>query len=174
MPPGTDFDPMSPRSVFRWSPVLAASLSFGLGTGLPTVQAATTSKVSVGDIVVQLEGGASATGGREAELTKTLRVALAEELTPLAEAGATGKRPLVVSATLTKLSTERRAERARATASISLVLRRADDQVLFAELRGRASVEETSDSVVAVQQAALRGAVRGAVARLPEAVQRSR
>jgi hypothetical protein len=35
-------------------------------------------------------------------------------------------------------------------------------------------VEEASDSVAAVQQAALRGAVRGAVARLPEAVQRSR
>jgi hypothetical protein len=151
--------------------VLAVSLLFGLGTGLPTVQAATASNVSVGDIVVQLE---SATGLREAELTKALRAALADELTPLAQAGATGKRPLVVSAALTKLSAERRAERARATASISLVLRRADDQVLFAELRGRASVEETSDNVAAVQRAALRGAVRGAVARLPEAVQRLR
>jgi hypothetical protein len=55
-----------------------------------------------------------------------------------------------------------------------LVLRRADDQVLFAELRGRASAEESSDSVAAVQQLALRGAVRGAVARLPEAVERAR
>jgi hypothetical protein len=159
---------MSPR---LRSPQLLA-LILGLGTGLPTVHAATSgSKVSVGDIVVQLEGAAS--GGRDAELSKTLRVALAEELTTLAE-GAAGKRALVVSATLTKLSTQRRAERARATASISLVLRRADDQVLFAELRGRASAEETSDSVAAVQQAALRGAVRGAVSRLPEAVQRSR
>jgi hypothetical protein len=163
---------MSQRSLSRWSPVLAFGLLLGVGTGLPTVQAATASKVSVGAVVVQVEGAGA--DGREAELTKTLRVALAEELTSLAEAGATGKRPLVVSATLTKLSSERRAERARASASISLVLRRADDQVLFAELRGRASVEETSDSVAAVQQAALRGAVRGAVARLPEAVQRSR
>lgn len=163
---------MSPRSVVRSTALLAASLSWGLGPGLATVLAAPMSKVSVGDIVVQLESGAA--NGRDAELANTLRAALAEELAPLAKAGATGKRPLVVSASLTRLATERRAERARATASISLVLRRADDQVLFAELRGRASVEETSDSVAAVQQAALRGAVRGAVAGLPEAVRRSR
>jgi hypothetical protein len=162
---------MSLRSVVRSIVLLAASLTLGLGTGLPTVQAAPASNVSVGDIVVQLDSGA--TSGRDAELAKTLRAALAEELAQLAEAGATGKRPLIVSAALTRLATERRAERARATASISLVLRRADDQVLFAELRGRASVEQTSDSVTAVQKAALCGAVRGAVARLPEAVQRS-
>jgi hypothetical protein len=125
----------------------------------------------IGDVVVQLETTAN---GREAELSRALRLALSEELAVLAAAGSTGKRPLVVSATLTKLLTERRAERARASASISLVLRRADDQVLFAELRGRASAEETSDSMVTVQQEALRGAVRGAVARLPEAVQRAR
>lgn len=149
------------------------ALVLGLAAGLPTVQAASsTAAVSVGDVVVLLEP--MATGGRQAELTRTVRLALAEELAVLARAGGTGRRPLVVSATLTKLSAERRAERARASASISLVLRRADDQVLFAEVRGRASVEETSDSMASVQQAALRGAVRGAVARLPEAVQRAR
>ena len=160
---------MPPRSL---SASLVA-LVLGLGVGLPTVKAANrASKVSLGDVVVQLES--TTAGGGEAELTRTLRVALSEELATLAASGDTGKRPLVVSATLTKLSTERRAERARASASISLVLRRADDQVLFAELRGRASAEETSESVASVQQAALRGAVRGAVARVPEAVQRAR
>lgn len=154
----------------RAARVLAVALS--LGSGLPTVHAAASrSSVSVGDVVVHLEAAQS--GGRQAQLQRTLRIALAEELTALA-AGATGKRPLIVSVALTKLSTERNAERARATASISLVLRRADDQVLFAEVRGRASAEETSDNVASVQQAALRGAVHGAVARLPEAVQRSR
>lgn len=149
------------------------ALLLGAAVGLPTVKAASrTAKVSLGDVVVQLE--TTTPGGREAELTRALRAALAEELATLVATGDTGKRPLVVSATLTKLSTERRAERARASASISLVLRRADDQVLFAELRGRASAEETSESVASVQQAALRGAVRGAVARLPEAVQRAR
>ena len=160
---------MVPRSL---SASLVALL-LGSAVGLPTVKAASSaSKVSVGDVVVQLE--TTTPGGHEAELTRLLRLALSEELATVVASGETGKRPLVVSATLTKLSTERRAERARASASISLVLRRADDQVLFAELRGRASAEETSDSVASVQRAALRGAVRGAVARLPEAVQRAR
>ena len=148
------------------------TLLLGLGVGLPTVQAAgRAARVSIGDVMVQPETTAS---GRQAELSRALRLALSEELAVLAATGSTGQRPLVVSATLTKLSTERRAERARASASISLALRRADDQVLFAELCGRASVEETSDSMVTVQQAALRGAVRRAVARVPEAVQRAR
>jgi hypothetical protein len=160
--------PQSPASL---SGSLLALL-LGLGIGLPTVQAASrAARVSIGDVMVHLETTGS---GREAELSRVLRLALSEELAALVAAGGTGQRPLVVSATLTNLSTERRAERARASASISLALRRADDHVLFAELRGRASVEETSDSVVTVQQAALRGAVRGAVARLPEAVQRAR
>jgi hypothetical protein len=160
---------MLPRSLWPFF----VALLLGSGAGLPTVQAASSaSKVSLGEVMVQLE--TKTPGGRDAELTRSLRLALSEELATLAATGDTGKRPLVVSATLTKLSTERRAERARASATISLVLRRVDDQVLFAELRGRASAEETSDSVASVQQAALRGAVRGAVARLPEAVQRAR
>jgi hypothetical protein len=147
------------------------TLLLGLAVGLPVQAASRAARVSIGDVLVQVEAAPS---GREAELSRALRLALSEELAVLAATGATGQRPLVVSATLTKLSTERRAERARASASISLALRRADDQLLFAEVRGRASVEESSDSVVTVQQAALRGAVRGAVARLPEAVQRAR
>lgn len=162
------FPPLSWASLAAW----LLTLLFGLGVGLPTAQAASrAARVSIGDVLVQVE---TATGGREAELSRELRGALAEELGVLAATGTTGKRPLVVSATLTQLSTERRRERARASASISLVLRHADDQVLFAELRGRASVEAASNSVLAVQQEALRGAVRGAVARLPEAVQRAR
>lgn len=148
------------------------ALVAGLVTGLPTVHAAAPpAPVAVGDIVVQLEGDATRS---RALLERTLRAALSEELATLSRAGTTGKRPLVVSAALTKLFTEQRAQRARSTATISLVLRRADDQVLFAELRGRASVEESSDSVAALEQMALRGAVRGAVARLPEAVERVR
>jgi hypothetical protein len=143
-----------------------------LAAGLPTARAAApAAPVAVGEVVIQLEGEASTS---RAQLSRTLRSALSEELSTLSAAGSTGKRPLVVSATLTRLSTEEHDKRARVTANISLVLRRADDQVLFAELRGRASAEESSDSVAAVQQLALRGAVRGAVARLPEAVQRAR
>jgi hypothetical protein len=151
------------------TPVLALALV--LAAGLPSARAAApVATVAVGEVVIQVEGD---TPSSRALLIRTLRTALSEELTTLSAAGSTGKRPLVVSATLTRLLTEQRDKRARATANISLVLRRADDQVLFAELRGRASAEESSDSVAAVQQMALRGAVRGAISRLPEAVRRA-
>lgn len=143
-------------------------LVLGVALAPPTAYAVTQAPlVSMGEIVVQLE----TPGARE--LTGELRKALADELAALARSSAGGGRAVVVSATLTKLATERRGERTRATANISLALRRADDHVLFAELRGRASVEEATGSPAALQRAALRGAMRGALARLAEAVQRS-
>jgi hypothetical protein len=123
--------------------------------------------VSVGDVSVAID--ASAAGDALPELGKALRAALNDELSRVADLGPM-KRPLIVSATLTRLSSERREQRAQASATISLALRRADDQVLFAELRGRASVEEASGNLALLRRAALQGAVRGALARLPEAV----
>lgn len=143
-------------------------LVLGVVSVPPSVCAATPAPlVSMGETVVQLETPAAR------ELTRELRRALADELAALASSSSGRGRPVVVSATLTKLATERRGERTRATASVSLALRRADDQVLLAELRGRASVEEVSSSPAALQRAALRGAMRGALARLAEAVERS-
>jgi hypothetical protein len=138
--------------------------------GLPNASAARPT-VSVGDVVVAVEGVSSEAAP---ELKSALRRALSEELLELGKNGMVLHHPLVVSATLTKLSSERRAERAKATAVISLALLRADDQVLLAELRGRASAEETAGNLASVRSAALRGAVRGAMGRLPEAVERSR
>ena len=138
-----------------------ASLSDAHAAGRPAV--------SVGD--VNVSDDASTAGDAAVELGKALRLALNDELSRVTGLGPM-KRPLVVSATLTRLSSERRDERAKASATISLALRRADDQVLFAELRGRASVEEASGNLASLRRAALQGAVRGAVARLPEVVER--
>ena len=137
---------------------------------LPSAEAAAP-PVAVGDVVVALEGGAP---GATPELRRALRVLLTDELTQLCQRGAVIAKPLVVSATLTRLSSQQSERRASATAAISLALRRADDQVLFAELRGRASAEEAAGTLASVQSAALRAAVQGAVKRLPEALQRSR
>jgi len=139
--------------------------------GVPNVPTAAAARapVSVGDVTVAVNG-ADATP----ELRGALRRALIDELDELAKTGISLRHPLVVSATLTKLLSERHAERTKATAVISLALRRADDQVLFAELRGRASAEESAGNLASVRSAALRGAVRGAIGRLPEAVERSR
>lgn len=123
--------------------------------------------VSIGDVKVARDAGAISDA---AELGRALRAALSEEL---ARVGSL-KRPLIVNATLTQLSSERRQERTKASATISIALSRADDRVLFAELHGRASVEEASANLPSLQRAALQGAVHGALARLPEAVARSR
>lgn len=135
-----------------------------------SARAAERPAVSIGDVSVSIDAVA---GDTVPELGRALRLALTDELSHVAELGPM-KRPLIVSATLTRLSSERRDERAKASATISLALRRADDQVLFAELRGRASVEQSSGNLASLRRAALQGAVRGALARLPEAVQHSR
>src|SRR5688572_28232778 len=97
---------------------LLLTVAVALGTGLPTASAAApVAPVAVGEVVVQLEANASRS---RAQLERALRAALAEELTTLSRAGTTGKRPLVVSAALTKLLTEQRERRARSTATISL------------------------------------------------------
>jgi hypothetical protein len=120
---------------------------------------------------VAVDGVSGETGP---ELKRALRRVLSDELAELGKNGVVPRHPLVVSAMLTKLSSERRAERTKATAAISLALLRAEDRVLLAELRGRASAEEAAINPASVRSAALRGAVRGAIGRLPEAVERSR
>jgi hypothetical protein len=161
---------MTQRALMRSLAVTWLGLSLLGAPRLPTAAAARP-PVAVGDVSV-----AGAVTGADAtpELRSALRRALTDELDELAKTGISLRHPLVVSATLTKLSSERQAERAKATAAISLALRRADDQVLFAELRGRASAEESAGNLASVRSAALRGAVRGAIGRLSEAVERSR
>jgi hypothetical protein len=125
----------------------------------------------VGDVVVALEGEVASSA---LELKRELRGALTDELTSLSASDSRPEYSLVVSATLTRLSSEKGAGQAKASAAISLALRRADDQILFAEVLGRASAEEVRGSLASVRRAALRAAVRGAVARLPEAMRRKR
>ena len=150
---------------------LAALLLCFATSSVPEARAAKPVAVSVGDVNVSLDAGAS--GDAVPELGRALRSALNDELARVTGLGPV-KRPLIVSATLTRVSSERREERTKASATITLALRRADDQVLFAELRGRASVEEASGNLASLRRAALQGAVHGALARLPEVVERSR
>jgi hypothetical protein len=160
---------MSKRALSRTlaTPLLGLSL---IVWGASLARAASPG-VSVGEVTVALDGvGSEATP----ELRRSLRAALMEELSELQRRGVVPSRALVISATLTKLSSQRRERRASATAAISLALRRADDQVLFAVLRGRASAEESAGTLASVRSAALRAAVEGAVRHLPEAVQGTR
>jgi hypothetical protein len=146
--------------------LLGLLLGAAASLALPDANAAERSCLSVGEVSIAPDAEASP------DLGRAVRAALNDELTRVSGLGAL-KRPWIVNATLTKLSTEKRDERTKASATISLALRRADDQVLFAELRGRASVEEATGNLATLRRAALQGAVRGAVARLPEALHRA-
>lgn len=161
--------PARASSRASWIVLLTLVVSSVEGSGLSSARAAERARVSIGDVKISQESGASS--DVVPELGRALRAALSAEL---GRASLTSlKRPLIVSATLTQLSSERREQRTKASATISIALSRADDRVLFAELRGRASVEEASGNLASLQRAALEGAVHGALARLPEAVKRS-
>jgi len=164
---------MSQRAPSRamLAPLTGLILAVASVAGPSNVRAAARASVSVGEVSVSVDPGA--VGDGIPELGRALRTALNDELLRVKDLGPM-KRPVVVSATLTRLSSQRRDERAQASATISLALRRADDQVLFAELRGRATVEEASGNLASLRRAAVQGAVRGALTRLPEVVQRAR
>lgn len=155
----------SRQSVGGWVGLLVLA-SCGL---VASARASEAPRLSIGEVTVAPD----AHGGEPArELTRALRSTLDDELTKAV--GLTKVRhPVIVSVTLTRLSSEAHQQRIKTSAAISLALRRADDQVLFAELRGRASVEESTKNLASLRQRALAGAVRGALARLPEAVERA-
>jgi hypothetical protein len=76
----------------------------------------------------------------------------------------------VLSATLVSLEAAQIGRGARASAAVSLVLRRARQQTLHAVLEGHATAEASNSSVSETREDALRAAVRSALTRLPEAL----
>ncbi len=150
---------MRPLSVRRgplrpWSFLLAATV-----LGLPESTRAGEPPVAVGEV-----RGKTADGEFSAPLRSALQAAIAR-----AELGRP-REPFVLSATLVRLDAERVGNGARATAAVSLALRRARGQSLHAVLSGHATAEETDASVSEAREDALRAAVNSALRRLPEAV----
>ena len=156
-----------------FTPALLAATVSGLVLGTvsaaPPALAASVSTVSLGEVSIAADAGIA--GAAATEVGRALRAALTDELAQ-ATHEASPRRPVIVSATLTRVSSERSAAGSKASASISLAIVRADDRVLFAELRGRAIVEESSSNLASVRRIALQRAVERAAARLPEAIHR--
>jgi len=153
--------------------VLATLLGLTLGAVSLTTHAARAESepsVSIGDVKISVDAGIE--GATAIELGRSLRATLDEELKQVAALGGR-HRALIVSATITRVACERTVSASRASATISLAVLRADDRVLFAELRGRASIEEASVRPAALRSMALRRAAQRAVARLPEAMRRA-
>jgi hypothetical protein len=76
----------------------------------------------------------------------------------------------VLSATLLRLEAEQVGRGARASAEVSLVLRRAREQTLYAVIKAHATAEAADSSLGEMRDDALRAAVRSALRRLPEAL----
>jgi hypothetical protein len=108
--------------------------------------------------------------GRTTVFVPELRRVLGQELDRVHVDGS--RERFVLSANLIGLDAENSDGSARATATVSLVLRRTKDQTLHAILSGRATAAESGSDLAAARGTALRAAVESALRRLPEAVRR--
>jgi hypothetical protein len=127
--------------------------------GVPATGGASEPPVTLGEIHASTDAG-----DFSGPLRALLRDAIARTTFGPARA------PFVLSATLVRLEAERVGRGARATAAVSLVLRRAREQSLFALVNGHATAEEPEASIGETRADALRAAVESALRRLPEAV----
>ncbi len=125
----------------------------GLGVLVPAKAADAESRhLSLGEVAVP--SGAT-------HMTSALRDALQSEMRELDLRGA--HKDAILSVSLVKMETEH----AETTCVISATLRSRDGGVLFAVLEGRARAQGGSGHV---PESAMRGAVHGALSRVPEAL----
>jgi hypothetical protein len=148
---------MRPRSARR-SP-------FGPGSLLVTLLGLSTASAGEPPVAVGEVRGKTAAGEFSGPLRSALHAAIAG--VPLGRP----REHFVLSAQLVRLDAERVGKGARATAAVSLTLRRAREQSLHAVLNGHATAEETDATISQTREEALRAAVNSALRRLPEAVQ---
>ncbi len=130
------------------SAVMVSALLFA-----PAVGAETKSAVRLGEVTAAPRADASA--------VPLLRQTTEAELGALDLRGA--KKDAVLSISLVRLETEGQ----RVTCVVSATLRTKDGGTIFAILEGRALASGASDSA---KSASLKGAVHGAVGRIPEAL----
>jgi hypothetical protein len=143
-------------------PQIIASLLgtlLALGTSTASAGERVEASVALGEVHASTPSG---------EFSGPLRAALARALART-ELGSPREK-FVLSATLVRLEAEQVGRGARASAAVSLVLRRARQQTLHAVLNGHATAEESEATVTATREDALRAAVESAVRRLPEAL----
>ena len=135
---------------------LGVVLSFGvLAAAAPTADAESR-HLSLGEIAVVAK--------TPADMKPSLRSALDAEMRDLDLRRA--RKDAVLSVSLVKLDTEQQRGSASATCVISATLRSRDGGVIFAILEGRARAQGGGH----VDESALRGAVHGALSRVPEAL----
>ena len=136
---------------------LVGVLSFALLAAAPTASAESR-HVSLGEIAIMPTGATY--------MTQALRTTIESEMRDLDLHGA--HKDAILSVSLVTLDTEHdRGTVSNATCVISVTLRSRAGGVLFAVLEGRARAQGASGHV---GESALRGAVHGALSRVPDAL----
>jgi hypothetical protein len=105
---------------------------------------------------------------KDVDLGALLRGSLAQELA-LVDLTSAAPRHVILSASLVRMDAEWSAERVTVTCVVSAMLLDEKRGTVFALLEGRARAENAT-VVPALERAAMEGAVRSAIARLPEAM----
>lgn len=142
--------------VFRVRPASFVALALFLAAG---GSRAGSSPVAIGEVSGKAPAG---------EFSGPLRSALVEALDG-AKLGRTRER-FVLSASLVTLDAKKDGPGVRATAVVSMALRREKEQTLHAMLRGSATALEGGSDLDSARETALRAAVESALRRLPEAL----
>jgi len=125
--------------------------------------------VDAKDVPLVAVGEISANVSRpDVDVPEVLRATVVEEL-PAIDLSHARHRPMILSVSLVRMETESTAQGASTTCVISAALRTKKEGNLFAILEGRAHTQAPAVTF-AQERAVLRGAVRGALERIPEAL----
>ncbi len=108
----------------------------------------------------------------DSTLDRLFRNAVQRELDHIDLSGIKAGEQFVLSATLLRIESRQKAREAESTAVVSATLRRAKGGELHAIIQGRARVVEGKQDRRTAELGAVRGAVKSAVRRVPEALQR--
>jgi hypothetical protein len=106
------------------------------------------------------------------DMRELLRSAVERELGRINWGSGKSRKSFVLSTSLVQLDTERDTKSSKASCMVSVSLRDEKQGALRAMIQGRARAEDSPNSVAQAEDAALEGAVRGAMKGLPETLER--
>ena len=141
-----------------------------LAVGASSLTPARVDAMDVQSVAIVAVGEVSTSVVRpDVDVPGVLRATVVEEL-PSIDLSRARRRPMILSVSLVRMETESTPDGPSTTCVISAALRTKKGGNLFAILEGRAKAQNGADPSFAQERLALRGAVRGALERIPEAL----
>ncbi len=106
----------------------------------------------------------------EVDVARTFRAEVKQQLQSMDLRGIPDEPRIVLSASLTRLQTQRTGRRAKSSCVVSATLRKAEGGALVAILRGRARAEDDAAAQSSNELTVMRAAVRSAMRGIPKAL----